>query len=217
MSDSAMLSMGNLNRGWGICGFTSTFYAMYRANPAARGALINASDVFSVLYEITDYLKLLQSAGSPLVGEIERFTRSFGPPYHTFTVSNYIASVDKASTTMSRFISLDSLTVANVQATAMSHNALFGIAMPPQAVADYIERVWKWRATIIEYGAESSMEDALVGVRDITDTKMKMYHGLCHYLYRSSNKFYSWGHEYDSLTDADENFKICYAITIRRY
>ncbi len=217
MSDSAMLSMGNLNRGWGICGFTSTFYAMYQANPAARGALINASDVFSVLYEITDYLKLLQSSGSPLVGEIERFTKSFGPPYHTFTVPNYIASVDAASTTMSRYISLASLTGAQNEAQRMSNNALFGIGLPPQAVADYIERVWKWRATIIEYGAESSIEDALVGVRDIKDTKMKLYHGLCHYLYRSNNKFYSWGFEYPSLAKADENFKICYAITIRRY
>lgn len=217
MSDTAMLSMGNLNRGWGICGFTSTFYAMYKANPAARGALINASDVFSVLYEITDYLKLLQSAGSPLVGEIERFTRSFGPPYDTFTVPGYIASVDKASTTMSRLISLDSVAVANVEASAMSHNALFGIAMPPQAVADYIQRVWKWRATIIEYGAESSSDDAVVGVRDVKDTTLKLYHGLCHYLYRSNNVYYSWGNRYGSLTAANRNYKICYAITLRKY
>jgi len=217
MADTAMLSMGNLNRGWGICGFTSTFYAMYQANPATRGSLINASSVFSVLYEISDYLKLLQSAGSPLVNDITRFTRSFGKPFDTFSVPKYIQAIDKASTNMSRFISLPSLGVARIEESSMERNELFGIALPPQAVVDYIERVWKWRAGITEYGVGNMHDDAIVGVRDIKNTTLKMYHGLCHYLYRENNRFYSWGAEFPNLAAADPNYKICYAISIRKY
>jgi hypothetical protein len=101
--------------------------------------------------------------------------------------------------------------------TQLKGYPLFGIAMPPQAVADYIERMWKWKATIIEFKAGDLTSDAIVGVRKTTNTTMTLYHGLCHYLYRGGGKYYSWGQMFPSLAAANADYEICYAITIRKY
>ena len=221
MSASMNLALGNLNKQWGVCGFTSTFYAMYRANPAARGWLVNASEVYSVLYEISDYLKALQAAQSPLLNDITDFTRSFGPPYHQFDVPSYINMIDTASEYTRQILAGGNESHRKSNEAALTGYSLFGIAMPPQAVADYIERMWKWKATIIEFGAGSFAGDAIVGVRNPADTTMTKYHGLCHYLYRGGGTYYSWGDEFPSLEAAANSVKstyaICYAITIRKY
>lgn len=217
MSGTAMVSLGQLNVGWGICGFTSTFYAMYQANPRSRGWLVNATQVSSVLYEISDYLKALQAAQSPLLKDITAFTRSFGPPYDTFTVQNYIQTIDTASENTRRLLEFGNDTFTKGHETQLKGYPLFGIAMPPQAVADYIERMWKWKATIIEFKAGDTTSDAIVGVRKTTNTTMTLYHGLCHYLYRGGGKYYSWGKVFSSLAAANADYEICYAITIRKY
>lgn len=216
MSSSVMKSMGVLNAGWGICGFTSTFYAMYDKRPGTQGWLVNATQVFSVLYEITDYLKALQGTNSPLLKAITEFTRSFGPPYDKFTVQGYIEMVDLSSETTRQVLSFGDDTLTKQFEGELKTDELFGIAMPPLAVADYIERQWKGKATITESKISSVGGDAIVGVRDKTDTKKTLYHGLCHYLYRSGGKFYSWGNEYAALADADPNFEICYTIDIKK-
>ncbi len=217
MSGSVMESLGELNGGWGICGFTSTFYAMYQANPGSRGWLVNATQVYSVLYEISDYLKALQAAQSSLLKDITNFTQSFGHPYDTFTVDNYIKSVDTASENTRQILDFgfDAFTQSHEQ--ALRDDKLFGIAMPPQAVADYIERMWKWKATITDFKAADLTSDAIVGVRNVTNTNMKLYNGLCHYLYRGSGKYYSWGKSYSSLAAAKASYEIVYAITIKKY
>lgn len=217
MSGSVMKTLGQLNRGWGICGFTSTFYAMYQANPATRGWLVNATQVYSVLYEICDYLKMLQAANSPLVKDIETFTRSFGSPYDTFDVNDYISKVESSSEATRQVLAFGDNSDRKDRHRELRDDELFGIAMPPQVVADYIERVWKWKAAITEFKASDLIGDAIVGVRNVTSTSLTMYHGLCHYLYRGGGKYYSWGSSFPSLAAANANYDICYAITIRRY
>ncbi len=222
MSDTMNLALGNLNQGWGVCGFTSTFYAMYQANPAVRGWLVNASEVYSVLYEITDYLQALQAAQSPLLKDITAFTRSFGPPYDKFTIDNYIREVETQSENTRKWLAYgnDQNRQQNDKALRGA-SALFGIAMPPQAVADYIERMWKWKATITEFGASGTTEDAIIGVKNPTNTAMTMYNGLCHYLYRGGGVYYSWGERFDSLAKAADHVKatyaVVYSISIRKY
>jgi hypothetical protein len=217
MSGPVMESLGTLNQGWGICGFTSTFYAMYQANPATRAWLVNATQVFSVLYEISDYLKALQAAGSPLLKDITAFTRSFGPPYDTFTVEDYIASIDTASEETRQYLEFASRRLMKGVEAQLKADKLFGIAMPPHAVADYIERMWKWKATVIEFKAGDLSDDAIVGVRKVRNSTMTMYHGLCHYLYRGKGRYYSWGQSFGTLADANADYAICYAITVRKY
>ncbi|HYZ31779.1 MAG TPA: hypothetical protein VE684_05790 [Crenalkalicoccus sp.] len=217
MSDAVMKSLGQLNEGWGICGFTSTFYAMYQANPGSRGWLVNATQVYSVLYEISDYLKALQAAQSPMLQDITAFTRSFGDPYDTFTVEDYIQRIDTLSENTRQYLAFGNDALTRAHETGLKDYPLFGIAMPPQAVADYIERMWKWRATVAEFNAAGFSGDAIVGVRNVKNTTMKMYHGLCHYLFRGGSTYYSWGRTFASLTDANADYAICYAITVRKY
>lgn len=221
MSSSVMESLGQLNERWGVCGFTSTFYAMYDQNPGTRSWLVNATQVYSVLYEISDYLKALQGAGSKLLKDITEFTQSFGAPYDTFTVENYIQTIDLTSETTRRVLAFGNDADRQDFETKLKRYPLFGIALPPQAVADYIERQWKWKATITEYKAGDLTCDAIVGVFKPNDASMKLYHGLRHYLYRGKGKYYSWGKSFDLLADAaahvGSNYQICYAIEIRKY
>jgi hypothetical protein len=190
---------------------------MYHANPATRGWLVNASQAFSVLYEICDYLKMLQAAGSPLIKDIEAFTQSFGPDHASFTVPNYISMVETASETTRQWLAFGDNADRKELHREIRGESLFGIALPPQAVADYIQRVWKWNATITELNAAGLVGDAIVGVRNKTDKERKMYNRLCHYLYRGGSKYYSWGDEFPSLAAANPNYEICFAITIRKY
>jgi hypothetical protein len=215
MSGSATFeNMGDLNSGWGICGFTSTFYAMHQANPAARGWLMNATQVYSVLYEIVDYLKALQGAaqGTTLLKDITNFTQSFGPPYDGFSVPAYINKVETSSEQTRQYLVFGTNPTLKSHEKVLKNDDLFGIAMPPAGVADYIQRMWKWNATVT---AADVTSDAIVGVRKKNST-MKLYNGLCHYLYRGGGKYYSWGKVYSSLADANNAFEICYAITISK-
>ena len=42
MTIKPMDKMGSLNNAWGVCGFTSTFYAMFAQNKGKRPELANA-------------------------------------------------------------------------------------------------------------------------------------------------------------------------------
>lgn len=198
MSNTINPSLGVMNAGWGICGFTSTFYAMHHRSPGTRPWLINATQAYSVLYEIRDYLVSIQ--GTQLETDIRVFTRSFGPPHDTFTFDNYIRLIDTASATLK-------------ESEDIVDDERFGIGMPPHCVADYVTRAWKWKATVQDLSTPATITDAIVGVT-MDWNAGKPYHGLCHYLYRGKHKYYSWGNEYVSLAKAMPGASICYAITI---
>ncbi len=193
------IKLGKTNRTWGICGFTSTFYAMSRMNQFKYTKWIDTTHAYSVLYEIRDYLVALQSANSPLIQEITDFTQSFGGVHKDFSFEKYIKNIDMASANEK----LD---------TDIFKDEKFGMGLPPKAVADYISRFWNKQATITEASGALASGDAIVGVTD--GSKTTPYNGLVHYLYRGGNKFYSWGYEYDTLDKADATFSIVYALTI---
>jgi hypothetical protein len=212
-SDRAMRSMGRRNEQWGICGFTSSLYAMYQLNVAARPFLINAPRPFTILAEIKTYLQMLYAESkTELLNDIEWFTRSFGVvggfDFGTFTPRSYILYINNST---SKYIN------ANTQQTikAIVSDPKFSIALPPEAVSDYLQRVWEYSSNI------STMDpggDAIIGVLDKTakDNSSKPYGGLCHYVYRKSNKIYSWGNEYSSVTDASANFVPCWFIALAK-
>ena len=75
--------------------------------------------------------------------------------------------------------------------------------------------MWKWKAAIAKGDTATPTSNAIVGVRKKNKTT-GMYNGLCHYLYRGSSKFYSWGDEFLSLADANPDYEICYAITVTK-
>jgi len=198
MSTGIRADLGIMNEGWGVCGFTSTFYAMHHVNPASRAWLINASHAYSVLYEIRDYLMMVKN--TQLETDIQEFTRSFGPPHDTFTFDSYIRRIDKASAKLK-------------ESEDIKDDEQYGIGMPPHAVVDYIARVWKWKASVKDFTNPGMITDAIVGVT-MDWSGGKPYHGLCHYLYRGKHKYYSWGEEFPSLNKAMPGASICYAITV---
>jgi hypothetical protein len=196
---TTMKDMGLTNAGWGVCGFTSTFYAMWQQNPTSRGALMNAPRPFTVLAEIKQYLKILQAAAEVAkLQSITDFTRSFGKPHNSFTVEKYIERINKAVAKTDQEVTGDEL---------------FGIAMPPQCVADYARRIWGFKAALAM--GDTGGSEAILGVKSSKYPKMTEYNGLCHYLYRANNHIYSWGHDpYASVTAADATYSVVWKVTL---
>ena len=70
--------MGELNQGWGVCGFTSSFYSLYEQNPGKRAKLIGVGIATKVLAEIKTYLNTLKAGGEfQHLSDIEEFTKIF--------------------------------------------------------------------------------------------------------------------------------------------
>ncbi|HEV7268430.1 MAG TPA: hypothetical protein VGN83_26515 [Falsiroseomonas sp.] len=185
--------LGETNAGWGVCGFTSSFYAMYKERHGTQKWLQNATHGYSVLYEIREYLMALQGASSPMLGEIVAFTRTFGDEFKDFTIEKYIARIERAS-------------AQEKEEEDILDNSKFGIALPPAAVADYLRRMWKAKAEVKQVDLDS-LADGIVGVsRGETDDKggRQPYLGLCHYMYRRNFNVYSWGSVFPSVAAADQ-------------
>lgn len=210
MNMRSFKAMGVRNAGWGICGFTSAIYAMYDTNPGLRGRLINAPKPFTILAEMKTYLEMLYGAQqTDLLDEIERFTRAFGVvngfDFSTFTPRSYILYINSSLT---KYINQDN----GATVKAIVDDPKFSIGLHPEAVADYLQRIWGRGATVhaIDPGG-----DALIGVKDVAvDNGPKLHGGLCHWVYRRNNKIYSWGNEYASLTEADGDFAFCSAVKL---
>ena len=191
--------LGKTNSHWGVCGFTSTFYAMWGLDaPGARAALINAPKAFNVLAEIKTYLRTLQAeAAMEKLKEITDFTRSFGHPFDRFTVDNYIARINEA--------------VSQTE-DQIKEEELFGIALPPKCVADYAQRIWSREYDIIMGDAGG---DGIIGVKSSEYPKMTAYKGLCHWMYRYNNRIYSWGDSHDSVTAADPTYTVIWTLRLK--
>lgn len=218
MSDQLMISLGKTNAGWGVCGFTSTFYAMYDLNHDLKGKLVNATAEYRVLAEIKTYLMMLKAAGETgLLNGITAFTRKFGGRFSNFTIDGYIQHINGAAG-------------SNLSANTIKKDSLFGIAMPPSAVADYAKRVWGWDATVHEFPNCSSSGDGIIGVR-VRGTGGGLFGtgflkpkeiGLVHYMYRGNGAIYSWGKKFGSVQEAADygaggaRWEVCYYISFNR-
>ncbi|HTW29557.1 MAG TPA: hypothetical protein VME92_20700 [Acetobacteraceae bacterium] len=204
-SQAEMDSLGVLNQGWGICGFTSSFYAVYAQNPGIRGLVINAAIPTRVLADIKTYLVGLKAAGNTkLLQEIEAFTRTFGVvgkcDFGKFTIDTYIERING---------------INGKSDAQLTGDANFSIAMPPQAVADYLTDIWQAECDLeVVNGGSGGVADGIIGV---TKGTMQMYDGLCHYMYRRGNNIYSWGQVFNSVAAANKDFRVCRVIKIKQF
>ncbi len=192
--------VGVANSYWGVCGFTSTFQSLYELNRGKK-ALINGAGIpTKVLAEIKTYLTMLKAEGKVgLLQEIQTFTQNFPPTargtdFSTFTIDNYIKRINLAVGKTDQQITDDEL---------------YSIGMPPQAVVDYLDRMWQVKATLSPF---ETGEDGIIGVK--RDGR-PMYNGLCHYMYRSNGKIYSWGNNYPSVKAANKNYVVIYVIAFK--
>lgn len=205
MPNGVMNVMGSMNQHWGVCGFTSTFYAMHALSPSQRPHLANAGAAHRVLAEIKTYLVMLKAEGSVgLLAEIEKFTSSF-EGFEGFTVDGYIQHVN---------------TSVSKTEDQIKQDEKYSIAMPPDAVADYVTRVWGKDAKVHElHGSDGGKGDGIIGVTS-NRKGMVLYDGLEHYVYRHSQKIYSWGQVFDSVAHASKagaggvNWRVCRLIEI---
>lgn len=181
-----MNTMGTTNQYWGVCGFTSSFYAMYTLNQAKRPQLNNAGTATRVLAEIKTYLNMLKADGkTQMLDSIVAFTRTFGGNFANFTIDGYIARVNQAVSRTEQEIIGDEL---------------YGIALPPDVVADYLKRMWDYNTRVhTVIGGGGGNGDGIIGV---TSGTMAMYDGLEHYMYRRNGVVYSWGDQFDSVAAA---------------
>ena len=167
--------MGKMNIGWGICGFTSSLYALYEHNPTLRSSLAKGGKTGTrVLAEIKTYLRILQAEGETTVlSDIEKFTKSFGGKFANFTVDSYIESINEV-----------------VTSGANPNDDKYSVALPPGAVVDYLKRVCQFKdAKLVDLSAKGS--EFILGVCG-NDPKI-LYGGLEHYLYYLNGTIYSWG------------------------
>lgn len=187
-------NLGVLNQGWGICGFTSSLYALYAHKP--NGKLAQAALVGSrMLAEIKTFLVTLQANGKlDLLRQIEQFTRTF-PGYSQFTLKGYIAEINK-------------IALLNQVDTK---DAKYSLALPPAAVVAYLRDMCNF-GTAKAVQVDKKTTDAIIGVAD-KNKKGGLYGGLCHWMYERNGVVYSWGQQFKSVSAADKDFVVVHRIS----
>ena len=170
----------------GVCGFTSALYAFYENNPTLRDELANAAKTSTrVIAEIKSFLVQLQADGdSTMLEAIETFTQSF-EGYSGFTISDYIKRINAVAAKGSRDAEDD-----------------FSIALPPDAVVAYLRYIGLSNARILPSNTTLSSKNELVLCLSDPTGKLKLYNGLCHYVYQKESTIYSWGRQFDSIEEA---------------
>ena len=179
-------AMGTLNNRWGVCGFTSSLYALYESSPSLRAELTDSAKVSTrVIAEIKSFLRQLEADGDALMlAEIATFTGTF-PGFGGFTIAEYIRKINAVAASGASYAQGD-----------------FSIAMPPEAVVAYLKYIGFRNARILAPTASLVGKTELVlGLAD-PDNKLVSYNGLAHYVYQKGAKIYTWGRQFDSIQDA---------------
>ena len=180
-----------------------------RAEPGKSSLLIGAGIATRVLAEIKVYLMLLKGESNrTLLEQIEKFTQSFVKDgvydFSNFNIDNYIGRINAA---------------VGKKDDELTGDSNYSIAMPPEAVADYLRRNWDCNAEAqrVTGGFDDSSE-GIIGVKD-EENPMPLYDGLCHYMYQGKDKrIYSWGDDFDSVAEAGSKagskYRVCWFIKI---
>lgn len=186
MPKEQMNAMGTLNNRWGVCGFTSSLYSLYENSPSLRADLTSsAKQSTRVVAEIKSFLRQLEADGDALMlSQIENFTGSFNG-FGGFTIDDYIRRINAVA--------------ANGQSYAIGD---FSIAMPPAAVASYLQYIGFRNARVLPSGQDGQGKSELVlGLRD-PKGQLQMYDGLAHYVYQKGSTIYTWGRQFNSIAEA---------------
>ncbi|NRR32532.1 hypothetical protein HSX11_20395 [Oxalobacteraceae bacterium] len=187
--------MGIVNDTQGICGFTSTLYAVYMSRPNLQRKLDRALDASMrdtrMMAEIKTFLVMMKAAGNQTVlDEIAELTKTF-PGYGAWSVDWYIGEINK-------------LAVGN-----------FSIAMPPDATMEYMRTAWDLRPTLV---TSEQPGDAILGLTR-TGAPVNRWNNLAHFVFRSAaGKIYSWGEQFDDLaacnTAKGKDYSVVYRIMV---
>jgi hypothetical protein len=86
----------------------------------------------------------------------------------------------------------------------------FILYMSPDAVKDYMERIWGAKAVISQTGALGG--NCIVGVA--RPGLINAYNNLTHWMYKHNNTFWSWGYSFNSVQAANLEYKVVYTIEV---
>ena len=187
--------MGIENATQGICGFTSTLYAVHMNRPRLRarleGALQTGTRSTRLMAEIKTFLVMMKADGKQgILDQITELTRSF-PGYGAWTVEAYIEGIN-------------------------NQNPAYSIAMPPEATMEYMRTCWEMKPYLT---TRSDLPgDVILGLSR-TGGPRNRWNNLAHYVYQAADsRIYSWGEQFTSLVDVNRrkgrNYSIEYRIMV---
>lgn len=188
-------AMGIENATQGICGFTSTLYAVYMNRPQLQnrldGALDSATRSTRLMAEIKTFLQMMKANGNDaILSQITELTKTF-PGFGGWTVDSCIAAIN-------------TLVVGN-----------YSIAMPPEATMEYMRSAWEMRPVMTDNVLPG---DVILGLTR-TGGPVNRWKNLAHYVYQSAaGRIYSWGEQFDNLADVNtkkgKDYSVIYRIMV---
>ena len=184
--------MGIENATHGICGFTSTLYAIYLNRPKLQKGVDKAMDASTrrarLRAEIKTFLQMMKAEGNTdVLGEITELTKTF-PNYGAWTVNSYIDAVNKQTT------------------------GDYSIAMPPESTMRYMQTAWDLRPVLTD---KTIPGDVILGLTR-TGAPVNRWKNLAHYVYQSAGgRIYSWGEQFDSMAEVNKKKNKDYSIIYR--
>lgn len=193
-----MDQIGDLNQGWGICGFNSALYALYTHSGRGRGKMADASASPSrMLAEIKTFMAILEAYGrQDILQSIQDFTRAF-PGFEGFTIKAYIDRIDDI--VGRNWIDVDDA-------------ASYSVGLPPKAVIAYLRMVCGFPSAQ-KVAVDAEVQESLVGVSK-KNGRTAPYKGLCHWMYELDGTIYSWGRRFESVTAANKQYVVQYRIAL---
>lgn len=188
---------GDENSRHGICGFTSTIYAVYENMPHMRHKIDTSSPdaATRLMAEIKTFLVLMKAQGKQsILNDIRELTQSFGGVYATWTPDSYISKINA--------------TACAVGVDAVITN--YSIAIPPNALMEYMKEMWGFNPAIALSG-----HNAIVGLTR-TGAPHNRFGNLAHYVYEGPDgTLYSWGQEFSDLNDLNTKKHRDYSVVSR--
>ncbi len=189
-------AMGVENDEYGICGFTSTLYAVYSRRPNLQNRLDTAMGDTTrrtrMMAEIKTFLQMMRANGKFfLLRDIAELTRSF-PGYEHWSVNYYIKRIN-------RQIPDDD----------------YSIAMPPEATMEYMRTAWDMRPALVDTDRPG---DVILGLTR-SGAPANRWKNLAHYVFRdAAGTIYSWGDQFTDLDDVnarrDKDYSVIYRIMV---
>lgn len=156
----------------------------------ARVLGINLSIYFFALYTHSPGQRSRLARGG-------RTTSSFGGRFATFTIERYITRINNI------------VTLSDQEIIDLKDDEIFGIAMPPAAVVDYLKRICDFQGARLVTSDKSEMVIGVCG------TGLPMYNGLEHYVYYLNGTVYSWGLQFGSVREAAASQRTTWTVGYR--
>jgi len=195
--------LGAVNIKHGICGFTSTLYALDELRPKTKQLIADAAkDARTrLMAEIKTFLVIMKAQGKQeILNEIVELTQSFNG-YENWTIEAYINKINSAAR----------------PSGVSTPNINFSIAMPPKSLMEYLHTVWEFNP-VLDNPLAIHAGSAILGLTRTGGPKNR-FKNLAHYVYQTkSGKLMSWGEEFKDLATLNNakgrNYSVVYRISL---